>query len=466
MPEDHAALILDNTQEKVVLLNEDGEFTYANAAAERLLGFNPRDLVGERAFQYIHPADRETVQEAFAETIQNDEYTETTVVYRHQTADGGYVWLESRLSNVTAPELDGYVVSSVDVTKRVEAEAENRSLTERLQEIAATTDEVLWLFSGDWSELLFINDAYEDLYGTSSETLRENPDTFLDQIHPDDRRAVEAAMHRLSDGYPVDVEYRTNPQENYHYWVWVHGDPIVKDGEVVRIVGVTRDITERSRRERQLRVLDNLLRHNLRTGMNIIMGTAELIEDELPDAAGRAEVIRRTGEELLESAEKGRDITQMVTGQPEPKPLDITVILEECLDEIEALHPDGTIRTHVPGDTSVFAIRHVTDALVELLDNAVRYSAHSPPVVEVTVSTSADTVTIEVCSESDPLPPYDVSVLEGDHEMSELYHSSGLGLWLVYWVADLSNGTTAVTKNTADTVCIELTLPAAQTSVH
>ncbi|TKX82604.1 histidine kinase, partial [Halorubrum sp. SS5] len=75
-------------------------------------------------------------------------------------------------------------------------------------------------------------------------------------------------------------------------------------GEVVRITGFTKDVTDRRRRERQLVVMDNLLRHNLRNDLNIVLGTAEELEDEVPGSAEHTAVIRRVGESLLDTAQK------------------------------------------------------------------------------------------------------------------------------------------------------------------
>ncbi|WP_253738669.1 PAS domain-containing sensor histidine kinase [Halohasta salina] len=461
MPHDHANDILDHIQNKVVLLNTRGEYIYANATTQRLLGFDRSDLIGECAFEYIHPEDRPAVERSFARILADDSITEATAVYRNRTAEGDYIWLESQLSDVTTSDLDGYLVSSVDVTKRIEAETKHSNLSDRLQEIAQTTDEVIWMFAGDWSELLFINDAYERYYGSTVDQLRERPLTFLDRIHPEDRPRVEVAMERLSDGHPTEIEYRVDPDQNYHNQIWVRGQPIVKDGEVVRIVGVSRDVTERNRRERQLLVLDNLLRHNLRNDMNLITGAAALLEEEHPDSADRTGLIRNTASELLESADKGRRITEMVTDGPDRTRVDLRATIDECVDRIRETYPQATVSTDVPSDCTVLTIRQVDTAIMELLDNAISYSSCSTPHVTVTVSRTDGEVETEVYSNSDPLAGFEAAVLRGDHEMDDLYHSSGLGLWLVYWLAELSNGRTEIEQNTAEGVSIALTLPAA-----
>ncbi len=332
---DLTGVLLDHTQDKIVLLDRSGAFTYANDATERILGFAPEELLGENAFEYVHSNDRQMVRRAFDRTIERDSFTETTVEYRHRTKDGSWVWLESRMSNLTDSALDGYVVSSRDVTDRVHAEEERRQTAERLEEIASVSGDVLWMFDADWSEVLFVNPAYEAVYGRPADEVEASPESFLEAIHPDDLPRVQDAMECLSAGQSVDMEYRVNPEENYNRWVWVQAEPIVADGEVVRITGFARDVTDRRRRERQLYVMDNLLRHNLRNDLNVIMGVAELIEDDAPETAERTAVIRRTGEALLESAEKGREIIDLVTKRARRERVDLPSLVEDALDTID-----------------------------------------------------------------------------------------------------------------------------------
>ncbi|WP_321167531.1 PAS domain-containing protein [Halonotius aquaticus] len=158
-------VLLDHAQDKIALLDDDGRFTYVNDAARRILGYEPDDLVGTNTFDYLHPDDVDAVRERFTETINREGYTAGSVKYRFRAADDSWVWLESQMSNVTDDRLDGYVVSSRDVTDRERTKQECRTLSTRLRELSATTSDVLWLFSGDWSELLFVNPAYESVFG-------------------------------------------------------------------------------------------------------------------------------------------------------------------------------------------------------------------------------------------------------------------------------------------------------------
>ncbi|WP_435364187.1 PAS domain-containing sensor histidine kinase [Haloarchaeobius sp. DYHT-AS-18] len=452
-------VLLDHTQDKIVLLDADGEVTYANEGARRILGFDPETLIGQNAFEYLHPDDTARVRAAFERTIQNENYTETTVEYRHLTKDGSWVWLEARMSNVTDDSLDGYVVSSRCITDRIEAQRESRETTTRLEELSSTTGEVLWMFDRDWSELLFVNPAYEAVWGQPVEALESNPSVFLEQIHPEDVPAVEDAMARLSGGESVEIEFRVGPDEDYHAWLWVQGEPVFEDGEVVRVTGFCRDITDRYRRERQLYVMDNLLRHNLRNSLGVILGNAQLIEEDVPEMVNRTAVIRQTGEELLASAEKEREIIDVITDTVRPRRLDVASLVAESIEILLARFPRARIESDVPDEAYAFVIDEFGLAALELLENAITHNASEEPRAWVGIEQGEDTLTLTVEDDAAEIPDVEACVLTGDHEMDDIYHSSGLGLWLVYWVVELSNGDITVESLPEGGNRVQLVLP-------
>ena len=441
---DASALLLDQAQDKIALLDDEGRFTYVNAAAERILGFAPAELLGDVAFEYVHPDERDAVEAAFRRTVDTGDFTEESIEYRHRAADGSWVWLESRMSNLTDDALDGYVVSSRDITDRMRAERERAETASHLREIAAVSSDVLWMFDADWSELLFANPAYEEVYGTPIEEVRRDPETFLDAIHPDDRPAVEEAMEALSAGSSVDMEYRVNADENYNRCVWVQGEPIVEDGEVVRITGFTKDITDRRRRERQLVVMDNLLRHNLRNDLNIVLGEVEELEAEIPDSAERTAVIRRVGESLLSTAQKEREVIELITDGRETDAIDLRNVVEEAVETVRERYPEGSIAVEGLDAVAVEGRCELRSAVIELLENPFQHSNEGTPTVTVSLRRTEAGAELVVEDDLPPIPAVEADVLTGDHDMSQVYHSSGLGFWLVYWSVELSDGDIAV----------------------
>ncbi|MFB6133081.1 MAG: response regulator, partial [Halanaeroarchaeum sp.] len=144
-----------------------------------------------------------------------------------------------------------------NVVSQYRAVREARTTQYRLQELAEGTTDCLWMFTADWDELLFIS-GYETVWNRPTEAIERDPQDFLESIDPEDREFVERELDELSDGESIDIEFKILRGEAEQGWVWVKGQPIFDDdGNVVRVVGFTRDITDRKEREQEMeRYLD------------------------------------------------------------------------------------------------------------------------------------------------------------------------------------------------------------------
>lgn len=129
-----------------------------------------------------------------------------------------------------------------------------------LQTIADYSNDVFWHISGDFEELLFVNDAYERLWGHATEKLAANPRSILDGVFPPHRERVEAAIDRVRAGEEVDLEFRVNPADDYSRWVWVQGTPVENETDADEtIVAIAKDITERKQREEELALFQRMI---------------------------------------------------------------------------------------------------------------------------------------------------------------------------------------------------------------
>ncbi|ELZ46779.1 multi-sensor signal transduction histidine kinase [Halorubrum coriense DSM 10284] len=137
----HRAFI-EHASDVVAVLSRDWRFRYLSPSCERVTGHAPTDLLGERSLDYVHPEDRAAVEAAFGDPDQAD--GPPTAEYRFRTADGDYRWLESVGSDeVGRDEVDGYVVTTRDVSERKERERTLSRLREWTRELnyTRTTDE-------------------------------------------------------------------------------------------------------------------------------------------------------------------------------------------------------------------------------------------------------------------------------------------------------------------------------------
>jgi PAS domain S-box-containing protein len=114
-------------------------------------------------------------------------------------------------------------------------------------------DAVFWVADVSLAEPIYISPGYERVWKRTRQSLRENPASFLDAIHPEDRERVLAGIEIQKTGAPFQLEYRIAWPDGTIRLILAHGYPVRdKDGKVQYAVGIAEDITEPRRAEKLL----------------------------------------------------------------------------------------------------------------------------------------------------------------------------------------------------------------------
>lgn len=203
-------------------------------------------------------------------------------------------------------------------------------------------------------------------------------------------------------------------------------------GEVRGLVGIAQEVTARRDREHQLLVTSHVLRHTLRNKLNVILGSCERIEAG-GDVADNVARIHTAASALTSTVDNQQAILDIMVGNPEATPTDLSTVVTGVLDGIKERHEGVTIESELPEDIFVLATENVHRAVEQLVNNAVVH-AGAQPTVAVTLSQDDNTATLQVEDRCPAIPPLEVEVLTGERRIDHLNHSAGLGLWIVRWV--------------------------------
>lgn len=247
----------------------------------------------------------------------------------------------------------------------------------------------------------------------------------------------------------------------------------VSGGALVGIVvGVyqVRGLIAQNRAEQmsqQLTVVNRILQHDIRNRATVIHGYAE----DLRDGNGcetHAATIQREALELVQVGNNAQDLERLLQQEYDRETVDVGDVLHEQLERIRRVYPSVNIQGSIPEHAYVMAHPLIETALENLLENAVEHNdAESPRVaVDCTGETDvgAEYLEIEIEDNGPGIPDEELEVIERGYE-TPLEHASGLGLWLVNWIVNESEGAVRFESNPTDGTLVSLRLEAAHGDV-
>jgi len=143
----------------------------------------------------------------------------------------------------------------------------------------------------DFSTKIYLNNEIEKLTGYPKSEFLENKLSFIDIIHPEDKkRVLEENIETIKSGKTIHSIYRIIRKNMEIVWVEEFGEAIRKDGKITFIEGIYIDITERKLneaviKEKELAKASNKAKsdflanmsHEIRTPLNGIIGFTDLL---------------------------------------------------------------------------------------------------------------------------------------------------------------------------------------------
>jgi len=304
----------------IALIDPEGRIMKASPAFVRMFGYDEDELYGMPSRDLRSPPDREE-----AGALHREEATEesTRREMRYVTKDGRVLWGRLTTSLLHDPEERGLVIAMVDdITDWREMQNALAESEERFREIAQRSFDMIYTCYTDRG-ITYISPAVQRILGyTPDEMIGEQcSDYVLEKTRPD----WQEARVRVAQGEPVEglvVELRR--KDGTVAVVEMNESPIIEGGRVVGVQTVGRDISERRCYEgMRLQAFEQIeqnieqfavLADHIRLPLQVILGTADLIEDGAPSEKIREQVKRINGivKQLDEGWIESREIREFL----------------------------------------------------------------------------------------------------------------------------------------------------------
>ncbi len=492
---------LEQTKETVLIteaepLDEPGpRIVYANSGFEAVTGYSEEEVLGKTPRILQGPRTDPDVTDSLRTALEaGDNWSGETINYRK---DGETYQVQWSVSPVRGDDgdIEHWVSVQRDVTERKRRQAElerQNDFFEKAQKIAKVG---AWEYDVQAHESTWTEKAYHIVgLPMSADTTPENT---IGIYHAEDRPRVREAFQRaVEKAEPFDLEVRI-PGEEGTKWVRIRGEPQGK-GRVVRVRGTIRDVTERKRRERDLReakeeaeqmshlksaFLANMS-HEIRTPLTSILGFADAIGEEVDGAETATDVdlatldqfsslIGRSGHRLMDTLTGVLNLSKLQAGEMnlDLGPIDLTREAEEAVEEFGPQADDAGVHLAMQSRSGPVWARADDGALQivlrNLVSNAIKYTEEGGQ-VWVRTRQDDDEAVVEVADNGIGMDPSTVSNLfdafkQASEGVEREYEGTGLGLTVTKEALDQMGGTVEVETEEGEGSQFTLRFPTVET---
>jgi len=487
-------IAMKNSANGIFITDSIGKIVWVNPAFEKISGYSEAETLGAIPNKLlksgVHP---KSFYSEMWDTIRNGETWKGEITNKHK--NGNLYIIETTITPFydENEKATYFIAMQQDITERKKAELALKESEERFTQLANSIDSIFWLRSGDNTRMLYISPAYEKIFGRTVQSLYDNPDSFIEAIHNEDRQKVIEEYQKESQGHPFNLEYRIVRPDGSFRWIWARSYPVSDaNGQICRFAGSAEDITDNKNAETALRKSqENLKRlnaekdkffsiiaHDLRNPFSGFLGlTKTLVEDlhnltinEIQELTRELQISANTLYKLLENLlEWSRMQRQAIDFRPDNHPLEFLIKQNIDIISLTSKNKDISISSDIESNIYVYAdIKMIDTVMRNLLSNAVKFTPRGGSIeigaIQIKRDENNDFVKVSI---KDSGIGMDADTIEKlfkiDQKVSrpgtENEPSTGLGLLLCKEYIDKNNGQIWVESKVGQGTIFNFTLP-------
>jgi PAS domain S-box-containing protein len=264
--------LVEATNDWVWSCDINGIHIFSNQAAKSLLGYEPHEIIGKSAFDFIHPEDMEWVQKTVQQATNNKKgWQIDSIRWLHK--DGGVRYVESRAEPIldTEGNIAGFSGIDRDVSERKKTE-------ENLMQEKAFTETILNSLPGGFYlydenlRLIRWNNNFEEYTGYTTEELFHK--SLSDFFEGEDIERIAQAVDQVFSEGGTEIEAYVINKDGTKTPYFMTGSLFTQNNKNY-ILGVTFDITDRMLAEESLQKSEEMYRNLFEN-----TGTATFIAEE------------------------------------------------------------------------------------------------------------------------------------------------------------------------------------------
>jgi two-component system NtrC family sensor kinase len=435
--------IINSSPDAILVCDTEGTVVQCNEAALKAHGFTSEaDIVGFSLMKLIAPASRQTAGHLLRDVPERGVVRDTEIML--VTKDGRE--FPAEVSGSAVRDAEGrakYLVGvAKDVTERKKVETELWDATEKWTSLMDNTSDIVTVMDID-GRVQYTNRALPPY--SAEDTIGQ---TIFEYIGKEQHSVMADTLERV---------FKTGETENYEMrsdivgigprWFSAKMVPVKRDGEVISVITIASDVTERKRAEEErerlrqqlayaekMESLGHLARgvaHEINNPLTSVLATAELVLDEMSGS----DISKSDIEQIVNEARRIQDTVRSFLGFAKARDFaleksDINAIMTTALRAVgKAQLRDCEVITHY--DTALPSIEvskfHVQEVFVNLITNAL-HSMRDGGTLTVTSAQEDDSVVVSIKDTGVGIREEDLSKIFEPYFTTREKRGTGLGL--------------------------------------
>ncbi len=446
-------LIIDLTSHSILL---------ANYAAIHRYGYTAEEFEKMTVFD-LHPGDEHHKLAAFLR-IRENTYQKSSN-WQHLCKDGKKMYVDIISHRIKLGDLTVVLAAAIDISKRIDIIQELEASQKQYLSIINNQNQLICKFLPD-TTLTFVNSAYCKIFGKTEEELIGT--RFIELIPAGQRNQSLSMIKQLcpDNAIATNTFDAVLPDGSIGWQEWTDIAFFDKEGNIIDILGIGRDISKYKNIEISLRNALRLEKHMSELKTHLLYMASHEFKMPLSTVMATAESIKAYSDkmdqnEFVESAEKiirqvlyldklVKDVLLMAkerTGKMEfdPKQTDIISFLKDIAEEFSLSNSfKHRLQLELPEEEYMFTFDHslMYKIVSNLLSNAARFSKED----------SAINLRLDILDNELILTITDSGYGIPDHQKAQLFEpffrgdnvqeisGTGLGLPIVKEAVELHSG--------------------------
>ncbi len=409
---------------------DDEPLIYANDGFINMVKYNYNEIIGQNC-RFLQGEKTDESQVRKMRNAINSENS-ITITIKNYKKNGCMFWNKVTLIPIKNDlgDVNYYLGFQEDISEYKKYEKEKNIFEKH----AESSKNAMFITDKNW-KIEYINPKFIEKTGYSNEIIGKSPD-ILKPENVNNHEEYSELKESVEKGLNWEGKLMRVTNSDELYYVKETLTPIKNNnGEITNYTVIQEDITEYKLNKQVLDVLHRVLRHNLRTSINIIDGYTDVLESDCTENQRRKAVkaIREKTDEMNNISTKMKQIRNLIKGYDELQPFK--------LSDIDTIVQPHRKRKNTIISVNVSDIKHreikyeniFNITLNEALNNAFKNNNQKVKRVNISIESYENNIAkIDIEDNKKHINKNDWEIIKSGTE-TPLEHIDGIELWVLYW---------------------------------